>query len=85
MFRPTWVRREGVVYKAFLISGSDGLDPLFVKLDELLVIGGSTLLFVVILMLTANKSVMYEKYDNNVYHAHRINDKLHVSLKHYFL
>ena len=36
--------------------------------------------------LTANKSVMYEKYVNNVYHAHRINDKLHdiVSLKHYF-
>ena len=70
------------------------------KLDELLVISGSTLLFVVIecnvlyfddhfhayvLELTANKSVMYEKYDNNVYHAHRINDKLHVSLKHYFL
>ena len=55
VFRPTWVRREGVVYKAnncFLISGSDGLDPLFVKLDELLVISGNTLLFVVMFYIS---------------------------------
>ena len=44
VFRPTWVRK-GVTYKAnncFLICDSDGLDPKFVKLDELLVLVGST-------------------------------------------
>ena len=49
VFHPTWVWKESITYKAnnyFLICGSDGLDPKFVKLDELIVLGGSTLVFV---------------------------------------
>ena len=44
VFRPTWIIKEGITYKcnnAFLITGSDGLDPVFSRLDEILVIGGN--------------------------------------------
>ena len=35
IFRPTWVHQYGTLYQsnnAYLISGSDGLDPIFVRL-----------------------------------------------------
>lgn len=49
VFHPRWVRKDGIVYKdnVFLITGSDGLDPVFVQLDELLVIGGDMIVFIV--------------------------------------
>ena len=40
-FRPTWMKIFSVTYQpnnAFLIIGSDGLDPIFARLDDLLVI-----------------------------------------------
>lgn len=50
VFRPVWVVRDGIKYKpdnCFLIGGTDGLDPKFLKLNELIVLGTNTLLFVV--------------------------------------
>lgn len=50
VFRPSWVRYDGIMYKAnncFLIKASDGLDPVFVKLEEILVIGNSLVTFFV--------------------------------------
>ena len=102
VFHPTWVKQDGIKYKAdncFLIYGCDGLDPKFVKLDELLVVGSSTLLFVVrecqilyfddhlysyVIEVTANKLVVSDLYDHNVYHAHTINNNIHIGLKYYF-
>lgn len=48
VFCPSWVRYEGVLYKAnncFLIKESDRLDPKFVKVEEMLVIGNCLLTF----------------------------------------
>ena len=50
VFRPSWVRHNGVIYKTnncFLIKDSDGLDPKFVKVEEILVIGNCLLTFIV--------------------------------------
>ena len=50
VFRPSWVRSDGIMYKAnncFLIESSDGLDPIFVKLEEILVIGNCLVTFIV--------------------------------------
>lgn len=103
VFRPTWVKREGIVYKAnncFLICGSDGLDPKFVKLDEVLIIGGSLLVFVArqckllyfdehfhsyAVEVTASRSVICDLHYNNVYHAHKIDNVLYITLRHYFM
>lgn len=41
IFRPTWMKRFNITYQpnnAFLIVGSDGLDPVFARLDSLLVV-----------------------------------------------
>ena len=46
VFRPSWVRYDGIMCKAnncFLIKACDGLDPVFVKL----VIGNSLVTFIV--------------------------------------
>ena len=103
VFRPSWVRHNGVLYKAnncFLMKGSDGLDPKFVKLEEILVIGNCLLTFVVYeckvlyfddhyhsyaIELTPNKSIVNADrlYDHNVYHGHKINSVVHISLKYY--
>ena len=102
VFHPTWVKQDGIKYKAdncFLIYGCDGLDPKYVELDELLVVGSSTSLFVVrecqilyfddhlysyVIEVTANKLVVSNLYDHNVYHAHTINKNIHIGLKYYF-
>ena len=50
VFRPSWVRYDGIMCKAnncFLIKACDGLDPVFVKLEEILVIGSSLVTFIV--------------------------------------
>ena len=49
IFHPRWVRKNGVLYQcnnAYLITGSDGLDPIFSHLDDLMVIGGDMVIFV---------------------------------------
>ena len=105
VFRPSWVRHEGVLYKAnncFLIKDSDGLDPKFVTVEEILVIGSCLLVFIVheckilyfddhyhayTIELTPNKSCVNADmlYDHNVYHGHKINSVVHISLKYYFV
>ena len=50
VFRPSWACYEGILYKpnnCFLIKACDGLDPVFVKLVEILVIGNSLVTFIV--------------------------------------
>lgn len=49
VFHPRWVRKDGITYKddVFLITGYDGLDPIFSQLDELLVVGGDLIVFIV--------------------------------------
>ena len=48
IFHPRWVRKDGIMYKdnIFLVTGSDGLDPVFAQLDELLVVGGDLIIFI---------------------------------------
>ena len=44
IFRPSWVIYNCKTYKAnncFLIKGTDGLDPMFVRLVEVLVLHGT--------------------------------------------
>lgn len=51
VFRPTWACYQGIKYVAnncFLIKGSDGLNPIFVQLCEILVIGGNLVTFLVL-------------------------------------
>ena len=67
VFRPTWVRRDGILYQAnntWLITGSDGLDPKFSFLNNLLVIGGDIIIFVV--------SICDIIYFDSHYHAYVI-------------
>ena len=86
----------------FLIKESDGLDPKFVKLEEILVIGNCLITFIVneckvlyfddhyhayAIELTPNKSILNADmlYDHNIYHGHKINSIVHISLKYYFV
>ena len=49
IFRPRWVEQNGITYQsnnAYLITGSDGLDPIFSRLDSLIVVGGDLVVFV---------------------------------------
>ena len=65
VFRPTWVRRDRILYQAnnsWLITGSDGLDPKFSFLNELLVIGGDIIIFVI--------SICNTIYFDSHYHAY---------------
>ena len=52
LFRPTWVKKDGIIYKlnnAYLIVNSDGLDPIFGHLDDFFVLGGDMVMFCVML------------------------------------
>ena len=102
VFRPSWACYEGILYNpnnCFLIKACDGLDPVFVKLVEILVIGNSLVTFIVqeckilyfedhchsyALEVLLAKSVVY-LYDRTVLHGHIINSVVHVGLKYYFL
>ena len=104
LHRPNWVHREGVTYKsnnAFVIVGSDGLDPLFACIDELIVIGGDMLIFCVrlcdvlyfdshyhayVINVTSQQSVISKLLDRNVYHCHKLLDNLsYITLKHFLV
>lgn len=69
VFHPRWVCKDGITYKdeVFLITGSDGLDPIFAQLDELLVIGGDMVIFVVHPCITV--------YFDSHYHAYVVSAK----------
>ena len=93
VFRPSWVRKNGILYQAnntFLITGSDGLDPIFGFLIEMLVVGGDMLIFVVTVChtqyfdnhyhaftvsLTSQQSLTNHLLDVNVYHGHKLVDQ----------
>ncbi len=66
IFRPSWVCKDGTLYKpnnAFLITGSDGMDPKFSRINEILVICNK-IFFLVFVCDTV--------YFDSHYHAHVI-------------
>ena len=68
VFHSTWVRRNGIQYQsnnAYLNTGSNGLDPVFSRVDELMMIGGDMIIFVV--------SIFKVLYFDSHYHAYVIN------------
>ncbi len=70
VFCPKWVRRNGVLSQnnnAYVMTDSDGLDPVVACLDELIVIGGDMVIFVVLLC-----KVLY--FDSH-YYAYIINPR----------
>lgn len=102
--RPNWVRFDGVLYKnnnAFVIIGSDGLDPRFGCIDDVIVIGGDMVFFCVKLceMLyfddhfhayaintTSQKTIVTKLFDRNVYHCHKLSDDHHyITLNYFFI
>lgn len=104
IFHPRWVRQNGVLYQcndAYLITGSDGLDPTFSHLDDLMVAGGDLVIFVVSLCnvqyydshyhayvvdVTSQRSLLCKIIDHSVHHSHRLADgKTYISLKHHFM
>lgn len=75
IFRPKWVRRNGVVYQsnnAYLIISSDGLDPEIGHINDLLVVGGDMVIFALSLC-----KVLYFDYH---YHAYVIKVTSHQTL-----
>ena len=100
VFRPTWIHKDGVLYKnnnAYLVIGSDGLDPLFGRLDELLVIGNNAVFMVTkcnvlyfdshyhayVIKTGIEKSFLCNISHKKVYHAHKLGDGLlYITLKH---
>jgi len=86
VFHPKWVRQNGVLYQcnnAYLITGSDGLDPVFGHLDDLMVLGGDMIMFVVSLCnvqyydckyhvfvvdVTLHRKLFHTVFAHNVYH-----------------
>lgn len=50
VFHAKWVRKNVVLYQsnnAFVITETDGLDPVFGRLDEILIVGGDMIVFAV--------------------------------------
>ena len=94
LFRPTWVRINGILYQnnnAYLITSYDGLDPVFGYLNDLMVIGGDKVIFMVLMCCVLYFDSHYHSYvvsvgsqkllisdilDHNVYHGHTLSDGL---------
>ena len=92
VFRPTWVCRNGVLYQsnnAYLITSSDGLDPVFGLIDDVMVVGGDTVIFALslckvsyfdfhfhayVVTVTSHQSLFFKLLDHNEYHDHRLAD-----------
>ena len=75
VFRTKWVSNNEILYQcnnAYLIIDTDGLDPVFGRLDEILVIGGDQVVFVV--------SMCKTNYFDAHYHAYAISLTSHRSL-----
>jgi hypothetical protein len=104
VFRPTWVKYHGIKYQcnnAYLIVGSDGLDPLFGHLNDILVVGGDMVIFdtllckvlyfdshfhAYVIFITSQRSLFSTLLDHNVYHGHRLDDgSTYITLKYHIL
>ena len=90
IFRPRWVKQNGITYQdnnAYLITSSDGLDPEFSRLDDLMVIGGDLVIYVVslcevqyfdshfhayVISVTSHQSLLTNLMDHNVYDGHKV-------------
>lgn len=83
-----------------MIIDSDGLDPVFGRLEELLVIGGDMVIFVVslckvyfdphyhayVINVTSHRSLTSKVLDRNVYHGHKLaGGNTFITFKHVFL
>ena len=82
---------------AFLITETDGLDPVFGRLDEVLVDGGDMIVFVLsicktkyfdshfhayAISVTSHRSLFCTLKDHNVYHGHTLtNGVTYITLK----
>ena len=65
--RPTWVKMDGILYKvnnSYLVVDTDGLDPIFGRLNSILIVSNSLIVFQVIKCET----LFFEAH----YHAHAI-------------
>lgn len=97
---PAWVKVDGIVYKisnAYLVLDTDGLDPVFGRLDDILVINSSVVAFSVAKCKTLYFDEHYHSYAIrvtseqllynkllcwNVYHLHTVcNGCSYISLK----
>ena len=92
---------NGVLYQcnnAYLVTGSDGLDPIFSHLDDLMVMGGDMVIFIVSICNVRYYDSHYHAYvvdvtsqrslfrDIIVYHSHKLADgKTYISLKYYLV
>lgn len=102
VFHPQWVRRDGILYKdkAFLITGSDGLDPFFVQLDEILVLSGDLIVFCVypcstlyfdchyhafVVEIQTQRVLVSDLADPNVLHGRKVNGQTYIGLKYFFV
>ena len=100
--RPVWVKCSGSLVKkgAYLITGSDGLHPIFGKVEELLVLSDALVLLVHLVktlyfddhyhayVVTVTAEQSYLLFDSlNTYailHAHKKDGLLYIYLKHFF-
>lgn len=69
LFKPTWVNKDGTLFQdnnAFLIIGSDGLDPKFGCLTEILVLCNDLLIFVgQIILIIITMLIVYPPLHTN--------------------
>ena len=98
-FRPQWVKKDGILYKsnnAYLIIGTDGLDPVFGHLDDILVAANHLIIFQVslcrvlyfddhyhayVITVTSDQKLYNKLLDYNVHHAHRLCSGTYLTLK----
>ena len=104
IFQPKWVQKNGTRYSnnnVYVIIRSDGLDPVFGRLDELMVIGGDLVIFVLTMCkvlcfdthyhayaieATSSRLLTSELFDHNVYHGHMLsNGHTYITLKYRFV
>lgn len=100
--RPTWVKTEGITIKkgAYIITGSDGMHPIFGKVLDLLVLLNMVVIEVMLCpveyfdshyhaySVIRSQNMSYVLFSNltdkSVLHAHRKCGNLFIFLKHYF-
>lgn len=102
VFHPRWIRKDGILYKdeAFIITGSDGLDPIFAKLDQLLVVGGDMVVFIVypcntlcfdshfhayVVEINTQRVLVSDLACPNVLHGRKVNNYTYVGLNYFFV
>ena len=98
IFHPRWVKKDGILYKpdnAYLIVGIDGIDPIFGRLDDILIAANYLMIFKVSLCkvsyfddhyhayaitTTSNQKLYTKLLDYNVYHAHNLYRETYLTL-----